>query len=542
MNNFLLYILKSTICISLLYLGFRILMRKETFFKLNRILLLSVVVCSTIIPLLYLPQIVKPTIQNQLIPTFQNLEIMQPGQSVQEKPTQNVIELNAPHNTHKEEFPWRKLLRNVYLVGILITFLILIHGIVSILILFRKANFRQMEGFRLLIIDHEIPPFSFGRFVIISQSDFEAHQQTILAHEQAHIRLNHFYDLALLEMTKIFHWFNPVIYWLIRDMKEIHEFQADQYTLNKGIDATQYQILIIQKSVGSQRFALANSFNHCQIKKRITMMNKQKTSKARRWKVATFLPLLALLLMAFSKTGESSSDKSTSKKEDATSSIPIQSQQQKAERVIQIKSDGNYIDNKLCSLDQIEKTVKDWANASNNWIQIHAEKTTSNHQIDELLEKLGGNAAQYHITILLDDSETIYPAGDVSSMAKFRENWNKWLRDQLSQYSEGKSDQLDFSIKYRFIIDKAGKVTGARIVKKSQSTEINTAMEKVLSQIPDWTPAKRGNQEVSVLYDEIWMKKAKNSNIKMLIPPPPPPPQKTKTTSKQLLPPPPSIK
>lgn len=304
MNNFLLYILKSTISISLLYLVFRILMRKETFFKLNRALLLSAVVCSAIIPLLYLPQIIQPTIQNQLIPTFQNMEIIQPVQSVQEKPTQNFIESPAPHNTHKEEFPWPKLLRNVYLAGILITLLILIHGIVSILILFRKAQFMQMDGFRLLIIDHEIPPFSFGRFVIISQSDYDAHRQAILAHEQAHIRLNHFFDLALLQTTKILHWFNPVIYWLIRDMKEIHEFQADEYTLNKGIDATQYQILIIQKSVGPQRFALANSFNHCQIKKRIIMMNKQKTSKARRWKVATFLPLLALLLMAFSKTGE----------------------------------------------------------------------------------------------------------------------------------------------------------------------------------------------------------------------------------------------
>jgi TonB family protein len=92
-------------------------------------------------------------------------------------------------------------------------------------------------------------------------------------------------------------------------MKEIHEFQADENTLNSGIDAKLYQFLIIQKSVGPQRFALANSFNHCQIKKRITMMNKSKTSKAWRWKVATFLPLLALLLMAFSKTGENAPPK-----------------------------------------------------------------------------------------------------------------------------------------------------------------------------------------------------------------------------------------
>ena len=97
---------------------------------------------------------------------------------------------------------------------------------------------------------------------------------------------------------------SPLVYQMDSDLKEIHEFQADEHTLNSGIDATKYQLLIIQKCVGHQKFALANSFNHCQIKNRITMMNKQKTSKAWRWKVATFLPLLALLLMAFGKTGE----------------------------------------------------------------------------------------------------------------------------------------------------------------------------------------------------------------------------------------------
>jgi hypothetical protein len=147
---------------------------------------------------------------------------------------------------------------------------------------------------------------------------------------------------------------------------------------------------------------------------------------------------------------------------------------------------------------------------------------------------LGGNVALYHFTISFDNSDIVYPAGDVSSTAKFRGNWNNWLRDQLSQYSKGKSDQLDFDLKYRFIIDKTGKVTGARIVRTSQSAEVNMAMEKVLAQIPDWTPAKRGNMDVSVLYEEVWMKKAKNSTIGMQIPPPPPiqSDNKTKTSSR----------
>jgi len=109
-----------------------------------------------------------------------------------------------------------------------------------------------MEGFRLLVVESEIPAFSFGHWVLLSQNDYDHHRLPLLAHEQAHIRLNHFYDLLLLEIVKIVHWFNPVVYRMAKDLKEIHEFQADDYTLTNGIDATQYQLLIIQKGVGSK--------------------------------------------------------------------------------------------------------------------------------------------------------------------------------------------------------------------------------------------------------------------------------------------------
>jgi len=500
MNDFLIYILKSTISISLLYLGFRILMRKETFFKLNRALLLSVVVCSAIIPLLYLPQIIQPTLQNEWMPRLQNPETTPIAQTQVDESTQTAtVPSEQAKTVIREEFPWMKLLQTVYLAGILITLLILIHGIVSILMLFRKAKFIQMDGFRLLIIEHEISPFSFGRIVVISQSDYDAHQKAILAHEEAHIRLNHFFDLALLETTKMLHWFNPVIYWLIRDMKEIHEFQADQYTLNIGIDATQYQILIIQKSVGSQRFALANSFNHCQIKKRIIMMNKQKTSKARRWKVATFLPLLALLLMAFSKTGGNVSEKENVPIKIMADSGINQNQNEQTNLSIEIKKDGNYIDNKLCSLEEIVKRAKAWQK-TNEEILLLVDSSIPYVRIDEVRETLE-KANIYFINQSSSISdEIIYPAGDVTEMAKFTQGkWEEWMNNQLKNIDEGKK----YKITYSFIIDKNGKIKDGHIIKPSEYPEINSAIEKILTKIPNWNPAKKGGIAVNVLYKEI---------------------------------------
>jgi TonB family protein len=271
-------------------------------------LLLTIVLLSAAIPLIHLPLPIQLPLRVELLTAFAPAEtsgkVISPANSGLTEVASTEIP-SAPTATGSKVGPSiPQLLFYSYLTGCLVALLMLVRGLFSVLLLTRKARSIPMEGFRLLVTEQEMPAFSFGRWVVLSQSDYDHHRLPLLAHEQAHIRLYHFYDLLMLETVKIVHWFNPLIYLMAKDLKEIHEFQADDYTLTNGIDVTQYQLLIIQKGVGSQRFALANSFNHCQIKKRIVMMNKQKTSKAGSWKVATFLPLLALLLMAFGKSGE----------------------------------------------------------------------------------------------------------------------------------------------------------------------------------------------------------------------------------------------
>lgn len=307
MNTFLTYILESTICISFFYLLFRLLMRNETSFAINRATLLTIVAASVIVPLVHLPQLMQTPVHVELIPEFSDNKIQIQNLPATENAISDIVQQTVSESapvTNELTISLETLLRYFYLAGVLVALLLFIRNIILIFLLSRKATVHQMDGYRLLIVDREVPSFAFGRSVVISKTDYEMHGSAILAHEQAHIRLNHFTDLLLLELVKTIHWFNPAVYALIGDMKEIHEFQADEQTLHSGIDAKQYQLLIIQKGVGPRRFALANSFNHCQIKKRITMMNKSKTSKAWRWKVATFLPLLALMLMAFGKRSE----------------------------------------------------------------------------------------------------------------------------------------------------------------------------------------------------------------------------------------------
>ncbi len=297
MNNLLLFLLKSTLSLSLLYLAFSVLMRKETFFKLNRMVLLMMVFSSILIPFLYVPKPVQPRIHVNLEPIFQVSPTIEEPVSTTEIPPILQSDVPSPETMQPVLIPIRTIVTFVYLSGVLVSFLMFVYSIGSVLLLFSKARKTVRNGIRIRVVSHDIPAFSFGRSILISQHELDTNYDAIITHEQSHIRLGHFYDLMLMELVKIIFWFNPLVYRMVNDLKEIHEFQADDRTLNSGIDAKHYQILIIRKCVGHQKFALANRFNHCQIKNRIAMINKQKTSKARRWKVATFLPLLALLLI-----------------------------------------------------------------------------------------------------------------------------------------------------------------------------------------------------------------------------------------------------
>ena len=351
-----------------------------------------------------------------------------------------------------------------------------------------------------MIVNDDIPAFSFKRHILISKQDYETNSDAILTHELSHIKQGHFYDLMLLKLVKIIYWFNPLVYSMDNDLKEIHEFQADEHTLNSGIDTTEYQLLIIQKCVGHQQFALANSFNHCQIKNRIAMINKSKTNKAWRWKVATFLPLLALLLMAFGKRGEIATHNSSLPVSVVAPSEPAQEQYEQFKQKIEIKKDGNYIDKKLCSIQEIAEKGQEWYKRrypNNDWIFLLIDESLPLSRVDEVREALTHSYWIVQATVGSDDF--VYFMGDVSQSAKFTQGtFNDWMNSQLNNYPDIKSRFKEYKISYSFIVDKNGKTRDGHVTKGSDYPEVNAVYEKILTQIPDWEPAMRGSAKVSV--------------------------------------------
>lgn len=144
-------------------------------------------------------------------------------------------------------------------------------------------------------------PFSWGRYIFLSEDDYRNHPDEILTHEKMHLRHNHSVDLVYMETILLLQWFNPAVWLLKRELRDIHEYQADKGVLNQGIDATKYQLLLVKKAVGSSLYTLANSFNHSKIKKRITMMLKKKSNPWARLKYLYVLPLAAIAVAAFAR-------------------------------------------------------------------------------------------------------------------------------------------------------------------------------------------------------------------------------------------------
>lgn len=171
----------------------------------------------------------------------------------------------------------------------------------SIMKWLRKATIKPYKDILLAIVSDAIQAFSILNYIVLSKQDYEQNKTAILLHEEAHIRLHHSFDVVLIELVCYLQWFNPFAWLLKKELKLVHEFQADQAVLNTGIDATQYQLLILEKAVGKRRFASANHFKQGSISKRLKMMKKK---QVKRWGVAKallFLPMGLLLLQAFTQ-------------------------------------------------------------------------------------------------------------------------------------------------------------------------------------------------------------------------------------------------
>ncbi len=292
MGVFFIYILKSSVCLVLFYLFFRLLLSKETFHRFNRMALLGVLFFSLLIPCIE-------------VTTRHQVEVQQAVLSIEQLLLMAELEATLANVGAVQETPaisWVQIVLLVYLAGILFLACRNIYSLICLFRLIHSGKHEKLEkGVTLVVHNQEIAPFSWMKYIVISRKDLEENGREILIHEMAHIHHRHSVDLLVADICIFFQWFNPGAWLLKQELQNIHEYEADETVINEGVNAKEYQLLLIKKAVGTRLYSMANSFNHSKLKKRITMMLKEKSNPWARLKYLYVLPLAAIAVTAFAR-------------------------------------------------------------------------------------------------------------------------------------------------------------------------------------------------------------------------------------------------
>ena len=278
MENFLLYILRSGLYIGIFYAFFLLVMRKTTFFRLNRILLLAGTVICLVLPLLR----VRTEINLIAVGPMSAGEIS--GEASEAVAT-------------AAGFSWGPVLAVAFFAGTAIAVVCAVLSIARMFRITRGGERTIIDGFRTIITASCQPSFSFARTIVIGREDLESNP-AIFTHEKMHVKCCHCLDLFFFTLLLLLYWWNPLV-WITRtELCLLHEYEADEGVLAQGVEARQYQLLLVRKAVGNERFIMASGFQHSKLKNRITMMLKEKTAGSRRWSYLAIIPCLALAVYA----------------------------------------------------------------------------------------------------------------------------------------------------------------------------------------------------------------------------------------------------
>ena len=426
MTGFLAYLLKSALLLAVFDSYFLLVMRHSSHFRFNRIALMAGSLVCLLLPLIQI-HIATPT------PWSEWIEPAVVGVASAPAPgSPSAASTPAPNPS---QLPL--ILTVLYFVGTISVLAFFIRSYRRMFRLLRRTPSRREESFTLHLIDQDTPSFSWMKHIVINRSDFERYP-AILQHEKAHVRCAHSVDLMLSSLLCAAQWFNPLV-WICRtELKQIHEYEADSFVLDNGIDATQYQLLLVKKAVGEKRFLLANGFNHAKLKNRIKMMQTPKTAAWKKLSLLLALPLLsaAMLLLAECKPSEKAEAPVATEESEASDSFTYT----------------------VTTVDEPE-----------------AEAVEDDAYAYDMVEVKPG-----------------FNGGDAN-------NFSHWVNEKLRYPEEAKEKKLQGRVTLQFNVEADGRVTDVKVL-KGVDPILDREAVKIVSQSPDWTPGKINGKPVRVTY------------------------------------------
>ena len=466
MGLFFVYILKSSVCLAIFYLFYRLLLARETFHRFNRFSLLGILLLSCLLPLVEV-SVKQETEVHQTMLTLEQLLMM--ADAV------NATEAGARAET--ATVTWIQVALLVYLAGIVFFAFRNVYSLVRLLMLLKSGKKEDIGSYlpgrkeRVTLIVHncDIAPFSWMGYIVISRKDLEENGREILIHELAHIHNRHSWDLLVADVCIFFQWFNPASWLLKQELQNIHEFEADETVIKEGVDAKQYQLLLIKKAVGTRLYSMANSFNHSKLKKRITMMLKEKSSPWARLKYLYVLPVAAIAVTAFARpeVSETVEEISAVKVNDLTAIVETKV----------AESSGQLL--------PVQSVPKD---------SVNRKSKVAVQQMDELV--VVGYASKDSVK----DREAVFNV--VEQMPSFpggMEALMQYLAKNMRYPVEAQKNKVQGRVVVGFIVSKDGDIKKAHIL-RGVDPELDAEAIRVIESMPRWMPGMQRGKAVAVSY------------------------------------------
>jgi len=440
------YLFLVNLYLVLFFVFYKIFLRKETFFQLNRIYLVAGSLLSFVIPLMQSEWVRQLFITRQVHQTL--YAAVDPAFIYQIKPVESTpVTLG-------------QIIAVIYITGAFI--------------LLGRLVYRLLLVKKLIDKNEAQSAFSFFRKIRVDES--LSGKQTIIEHEEVHIHQWHSADVLLIEAVMIINWFNPIVYFYRKAIKHVHEFIADREAIQNGTSPAEYAILLLSQTFGTSPSQLTNNFfNHSLLKQRITMLNQDDSNRRALLKYGLSAPLFAAMLVFSSATVNNSK---------IIGIINSKTDQAFSISTVHFK---NTLSVTEISADQAKKPADNKINASEQTVTIENVRRANNDQ-------LRGD------TIPEDKSSAVFNSVEVNPAFPGGEAaFGKFLHDHIRYPDKARENKVTGRVFISFVVEKDGSLTNFKTL-RDPGSGLGEEAERVLVLSPKWSPGIQNGRLVRVQY------------------------------------------
>ncbi len=460
MHHAINFVIESGISLSLLSVFYILLLRKETFFRKNRMFLLISVVFSVVLPFLKFRLLSpQPVMLSEITVT----------------PYRNLIEVVNVYGRDLSGAVVRSISSSSVIIGLYLSGLLFFLGrflfrVFQVWMLIQRNDVQRSGAYRFVFIRKDFSPFSFLNYIFVNPEMKRAEGfDKMIAHEVEHVKQGHTLDVLILELLTAFQWLNPCMWLLRRSIRENHEFLADQAVLNAGVSPAYYKKLLLNQVVGIQ-MKMANSFNSSLIKNRIKMITKIRSSKMAQAKFLLGMVVALALILLFA-----CEQKETLELKSEETEIPMQLSLVDGK----IKIEGSVV--------ELEKVKSMFSGNSG----FNVESDSLGNLL--LMKKTAGipQTIEGEPIFLITEKMPEFPGGEKAL--------REWINRNVNYPPIARDSGIQGKVFITFVVTKDGAIANAEIARGVDPSLDKEAL-RIINALPQWKPGYQQGKPVHVKY------------------------------------------